>query len=317
MARKKDVIILSIIAAFLFFTPLYAESEEKEESQAVSETEAVTKNPEFRRKPEHLITEEEEAPQNIYTYIRYMPERKVKAQSGKVTLIDSDVEYSYAFKAFEELPVGLSLDQRYIGIKNSTAVELPAHLVGLSTGLETTLPFFNFNKTYFRVAVYPSFYGDDWSFPSSSFRMPVHTFLIYQPNEKATFVLGVAVYPGYEDVVWPIVGVIYKPNDRLTFNLIPKEPNISYMLSDRITLFAEGDITLNEFEVTKDDLKNVVLQYKETHAGAGIKYRFNKFIYSSFSVGGIFNRSLKYRDSLGKVDIKSGLYTEFRLEIKI
>lgn len=316
MVGRTGIIIFGIIAAFLFFSPLHAAESGKEEPQAASEEDAA-KTSQFRRKPEHLITEEEEAPQNIYTYIRYMPERKVKAQEGKVTLIDSDMEYSYNFKAFDKLPVGFSIDQRYMSIKNSTAVELPARLVGLSTGLEATLPFFNFDKTYFRVAVYPSFYGDDWNFPSSSFRMPVHTFLIYQPSEKATFVLGVAVYPDYENVVWPIAGLIYKASDRLTFNLIPKEPNISYMLNDKITLFAEGDISCDEFEVTKDDLKNVVLQYKETHAGAGIKYKFNKFVYSSISVGGVFNRSLKYRDSLGKVDIKSGLYTEFRLEIKI
>ena len=246
----------------------------------------------------------------------YMPERKVDAQSGKVGLMDANAEYSYEFKAFGELPIALSLEQQYIGIKNSTVVELPAHLVGLSTGIELTLPFF-FDKTYYRMGVYPSFFGDDWSFPTSAFRIPTHNYVIYQPNDMWTFVLGLAVYPDFRDKFWPIIGFIYKPNDLLTFDLTPKNPNISYALNDKVTLFAEGGSSLDEFEVDKDDLKNVVLQYKEAHLGAGVTYKINKNITSSISAGGIFNRGLKYRDSLGKVEVKDGLYTEFKIQMSM
>jgi hypothetical protein len=50
------------------------------------------------------------------------------------------------------------------------------------------------------------------------------------------------------------------------------------------------------------------------HLGGGLKYSLNKFIDTSLSVGGMFNRTLKYRDSLGKVNIQNCLYTEFRVE---
>jgi long-subunit fatty acid transport protein len=113
------------------------------------------------------------------------------------------------------------------------------------------------------------------------------------------------------------LGFIYQPNDRLSFNIVPKRPNVSYKLNDKLTVFAEAGMSYEEYEVTKDDLKNVVLRFKEDRLGTGIKYKFNKFIESSVTVGGVFNRSLKYRDSLGKVDIKSGFYSEFRVEIKI
>ena len=216
------------------------------------------------------------------------------------------------------MPLKLSLDNKYICIENTTTVKLPAHLVGLTTDIETTFPFFNVDKTYLSLGVSPSFYGDDWSFRTSGFRLPSRAFLIYQPTEKWTFLAGVAFYPDFENEVLPILGFIYKPNDKLTFEITPKRPNISYILNDKITLFAEGGSTFSEFEVSKDNLKNVVLRYRETHLGAGIKYKVNKFIESSLSCGGIFGRSLKYRDdSLGEVDIKNGTYAELRLEIKI
>jgi len=251
------------------------------------------------------------------SYFRFMPSRKTDGPSGKVEIMEADSKYSYTFKAFDELPIKFSLENKYIGIENSTEVELPAHLAGLSTDIETTLPFFNFNNTYIRFGVSPSFYSDDWDFPASSFRIPSRAFLVSQPDDKWTFIAGVAVYPEFEYDILPILGFIYKPNDKLSFNITPERPNISYSFNDRVTLFAEGGTSLDEFEVAKDNLKNAVLQYREVHLGAGIKYKVNKFIQSSLSVGGLFNRYLEYKDSLGKVDIKNGVYTEFRVVINI
>ncbi len=270
----------------------------------------------FPKRLEAIITEEkeEEVRQHIDSYIRYIPSRKADSQSGKIGIIESNGEYDYEFKLFGKLPVEFSLSQQYISIKNSTAVELPAHLVAVTGGLEFTLPFFAVDKTYLRLAVNPSFYADAWDFHSSSFRIPTQTLLIYQPDSRWTFIGGVAVYPDFKNIVLPIVGFIYKPNDRLVFNIIPRRPNISYSLNDRITLFAEGGTALNsEFEVNKDNLKNVILEYNENRLGAGVKYKFNKFIWSSVSCGAAFNRYLKYKDSLGKVVIKDAAYVEFRI----
>lgn len=302
-----------------------SETETKRLVEADTETESKIQTAEqisskFRQELESVITEEKEAEefnQVLDSYMRFMPSRGVDAMSGKIRIIDTDGEYSYDFKLLDKLPVEISLNQRYIGIENSTEIELPAHLVGLSTGIESTLPFLKFGKTHLRLGVYPAFYDDDWNFHSSSFRMPSRFLLIHKPNSLWTFILGVAVYPDFETKVWPILGFIYKPNDKLTFNIVPERPNIAYLLNDKLTIFTEGGGCYDEFEVTKDDLKNVVLQYKELHLGAGIKYRLNKFIKSSISSGWIFNRQLKYRDSLGKVNIKDGVYSEFRVEIKI
>jgi hypothetical protein len=98
---------------------------------------------------------------------------------------------------------------------------------------------------------------------------------------------------------------------------VPKRPNITYAFNDRFTLFAEAGFASSEFEVTKDNLKNVVLCYQQKLLGAGARYKFNKFIEASVTAGGAFGRSFKYQDNLGKVKIKNGAYAEFRLEAKI
>ena len=127
--------------------------------------------------------------------------------------------------------------------------------------------------------------------------------------------MGAAVFPSAENKVLPVVGVIYQPNDKLSFNLVPERPTITYALNKRLSVFIAGDMTSKEFKLDYPGLKNTTLAYKETYAGSGIQYRFNKYSQASFSGGWVFNRTLKYHDSLGKVSIKDGLYSEFRLEL--
>jgi hypothetical protein len=254
---------------------------------------------------------------SIDSYVRFMPSRKAEAMPGKIEVIEADSEYSCEFRAFGKLPVKFSLGQKYIGIENSTAVELPSRLVSLGTDFSTTLFFFGIRDAYIRFGASPSFFGDDYSFEASDFRLPFRSFLIFLPNDKLILLAGVAVYPDFEREVYPILGFIYKANERLTFNMAPKRPNVSYKLNEKLTVFAEGVSSFAEYEVKKDTLKNAVLRYRELHLGAGVRCRFNEFIQGSVSAGGMFNRSLKYRDSLGKVNIKDGAYAEFRLEMRI
>jgi hypothetical protein len=289
LSKRTGVAVL--LAIFAFFSYSSAEAENKDEDFSY---------------------------QKLDSYVRYSPGRDVKTTAGKVEFIESGNTYEYAFKAFGKLPVTLSLDAKYIGIENTLDnVELPAHLIGLATGVETTLPFLHFNKTYFRVGLDPAFYTDDGECESSSFRIPSRYYLIYRPNEKWTFVYGVAVYPDFENEVLPVLGFIYQPNDKLKFNLLSQRPNITYALNKKVSWYTEGGIGLNsEYEVERGNSQNVVLSYQETRLGSGLSFKLNKYIQASIIGGGMFKRRLKYRDGQGKVGIKDGFYTEFRIEIK-
>lgn len=297
-------------------------SQAEPESSASREPAAETgKKPaeEFlsRLDTEVVVKKEEGITQDAESYVRYMPARAAHGQSGKVGLTASNAEYNYSWKAFGKLPVEFSIDSEYISINNSTVVKLPAHLTSLSVGAEVTMPFFNFDKTYFRVGVYPSMETGNWNFRSSAFRIPSQYTLIYQPNEKLTLVAGVGVFPDYLDPVWGAAGFIYKPDEKWTFNIIPERPTITYAFSDKLSVFTEAALVRGEFEVDKDGRKGVILEYDENRLGAGIQYQPNKNIQTSLSVGGAFGRNFRYDDSLGKVNIKNGFYTEFRVQIVI
>lgn len=309
MAKILKSSFLLMLGLFLFFgfqLSLWAET-----------TDSKT----YKRELGAAITEVKEEDATAVTwssFVRYMPSRSVSAVSGKVGITEAESEFDYEFNLFKKLPIELAIDTVYIGIDNTTPVELPAHLTGVTFDLDTTLPFFKFNNTYLRVGISPAFYTDDWNFTPSAFRIPMRSFLIYQPSNMWTFLAGIAVYPDFGNKVLPVLGFIYKPNDKLIFNIIPKEPSINYLLNDRVTLFAkDGSLFNSEFEVTKDNLENVVLRYEETRLAGGVKYKLNKYVESSLAAGTVFNRQLKYRDSLGKVELRSGCFLEFRVDVRI
>lgn len=252
-------------------------------------------------------------------YLEYMPSRAAEAMPGKIAIVESGTESSYEFKAGGSLPVEISLDTGYIGIEDTLVdLELPSHLTSVIFGIETTSPFFDFSETYLRFGIRPSFYGDDWNFSAAAFRLPVHSFFIRRVNPKLLVLAGLAVYPDFENEVLPILGFIYKPNDRLSFNIVPKNPNIDYVINERLSVFAEGKSAFNsEFEVARAAEKNVVLRYRRTRLGGGIRVKLGPYAEVAAQAGGVFNRYLKYRDGQGKVSIKDGVYTEVRVDIRL
>jgi len=249
------------------------------------------------------------------SYVRYMPSADREQAPGEVGLIESGSKYTYKFKVADKMPVELAIGGEYIGIDENVNVPLPAHLTCVALDLDTYLPT-PYDDIYLGIGVSPSFYGEDWDYESSAFRIPVRSYLVYQPSEELTWLAGVAVYPDFDNEVWPILGVIYKPDEQWYFNLTPKRPSISYKLSERFTLFVEGGLTNSEFEVERNNVEGVVLKYKEMHLGSGVKFDLNDYVQTSLSLGGAFNRQLKYRDERGKVNIENGLYAEFRLQTK-
>jgi len=262
--------------------------------------------------------EEENLPLAADSYFRFMPSSGAIAQSGSISLDRFVSEFSYDVKAFNELPVELIVSLSQIDINNSTIIKFPAQLTAFSFQAATTLPFFNFHKTYLRLELEPSWYTANWNFRGSSFTVPSRVILIWQRNDKFTLVAGLSEYPDNNTPVLPILGFIYTPNDKLTFDIIPLKPSITYKLSDKWSIFAEGGVTFEEYFLKNKRDGKVILEYHTGSLGSGLKYAFNKFIQASFSTGALFQRYFGYDpDRVGKVNLKNGLYTEFRLQMNI
>lgn len=249
--------------------------------------------------------------------LRFIPKADVKSQDGSVGIVESSLDYSYGFKLFDQLPIKVGIESKYVGIENTSSVELPSNLTYLGSSFEVTGPFFNIENAYLRAEFCPSLFGSNWNFRSSGFRMHMYYYGIYKPNEQWTYIAGVAVMTDFDSQILPILGFIYKPNEKLTFRIVPKDPGIFYKVNDKLTAFLEGDLGYCEYEVDRNNEKNVVLKYSENVVGLGVKYNISSSLGVSLSAGEVFNRQLKYLDGNGKVNIKNSPYISAKIDFKI
>ncbi len=248
----------------------------------------------------------------------FMPKSGANAMEGGVSFAENNSELSYEYKIMGKIPLEFSLLSGYTSINNSTNIKLPAKLTSLGMNANITLPLF-LDKTYFRLSLDPTFNSDDWVIKGSTFRIPFNAIAIYQPNKKLIIGLGVAVSPHYKfrNIVAPIYGFIYKPDDKWTFNLLSDRPQVLYQFNKKLALFFETSFTNEEYVVKTDNINEIVIRNFDNRYGFGATYKVNKYIEASAAVGGVVDRTLKYRDGAGKVAIGPGMYSQIRIDISI
>lgn len=252
---------------------------------------------------------------------RHIYSSDVTASSGEIDITESGVEYSHGYNLKNGLPINFSIDIKHIDINHDNlSVPIPNHLESRSIGLGTKfpVPFIGDNKNYFiGLDTFPTFNTDTWDAESHNFRIPSRTYLIYKRNDNFMLVAGFWYLPQYDTQFLPIIGMIYKPNDKLSFNLASSHPNITYQLNEKTKALLEFNFISEEYQVTRGTQDDVSLKYRETTTGVGFEHQFTKNLLGSVSVGGVFGRKLHYyEDNNGKVIPDSGIYTSASLSAK-
>lgn len=264
------------------------------------------------------LTEDDQKYWEMTLDSRYIGKTDAGNMSGGVGVTETELDLVYDFELDNGMPVAVSFLARHVDIDNSTAVDLPSHLEGRTLGLSAKfpIPFVQSDHYFMGVDVYPSMFTDDWDWEDSAFRIPFRTYFIYRKHADFILVAGVRVRPDYDEKVLPVLGMIWRPNDRLTFNLASLEPDISYKLNDHWTAFLEFELVNEEYEVTRGAQKNVVLIHKSYSSGAGLRYTFKKTVEAAVSVGGVFAREFEYRDTRQEVEPDAGVYAKAKLTVQ-
>ncbi len=248
---------------------------------------------------------------------RHIYKTDVDAVTGQIAVNESQFGFAQNFE-IDRLPVTAGFKIKHIDINENIPTNLPSELVGkeLQLGVKLPAPWLDSDHYFVGVDIFPSMYTDDWDYKASAFRIPFRTYLIYKETEDLIWVAGILVRPQYHTSVLPVLGLIYRPNDRLSFNLASDDPNIAYKIDDKLTALAEFGLVTDEYEVTRGNQNGVVLKYSELSAGGGFKYDVTPNIQAKISIGAVFNRKIDYRDDVGKVHPDGGLYTDFKLSAK-
>jgi len=230
---------------------------------------------------------------------RYLLQADLDNRSGEIDITETVTHLQVDDKVAGKLPVTFSAKIKYLTIDESVTLDVPNSLIGrqFSLGTKFPVPYVDWNNCYIGIDLMPALYTDDWDWADSAFRLPFRAYFIHRPNEQLTLVAGALVRIDYDQEIWPILGLIYKPDDRLTINLASNEPNIRYRLTDRLTLIGEFDLTSDEYEVTRNNDNNVVLTYRQFGTGLGAEYTLDENISAVMTLGRVFARKMEYLDT--------------------
>lgn len=246
---------------------------------------------------------------------RHIYSSGIEATGGEIGITSTNFGLGSKFKVAGQLPVEILLNIGHKDIDTDSPVDLPSHLEArrLKLAFKFPAPFVPDDRFFIGFDILPTLNTDGWGWEPGAFRIPFRSYLIFKENDDFILVGGMTVRPEYERQVIPLVGLIYRPNDRLAFNLASDDPNISYKLTDATLLRWEFQYAFDEYEVTRGAQEGVVLRYQEISSGFGIEHQLNEAFKGIVSVGGVFNRQLEYSDEVGKVAPDNGFYTSVRL----
>ena len=155
---------------------------------------------------------------------------------------------------------------------NSGGLPIPNHLQ--SVNAKIALEYLVKGRTGFLLETEPGVYFED-DIRGNNFDAPTKLALAHPLSDTFTIVGGVA-YSGMRSYQFiPIIGFVWQINDKWLVNMLPPEPRVIYTPSDKLSLWAGGELAGGSFRVDerqtreKKSLNNAVLDYSEWRAGAG------------------------------------------------
>jgi len=161
--------------------------------------------------------------------------------------------------------------------------------------------------TAVKVGMYSDFESLD-----GAFRLSGKALLRWQPrNERLQWVAGV-LYLNREDVSWlPAGGVIWKPTDRLTCDLVFPQPKIAYRSNwgDRFVdqLYLAGEFGGNSYRYSRTTGVRDTLTLRDLRLLLGYERLFGAGAKCFAELGYVFGRQMEFAAVPGEIDLDSAL----------
>jgi hypothetical protein len=164
-----------------------------------------------------------------------------------------------------------------------------------------------------RVAALPGIYNNGRDFETRDVNVPFEIAASYFVSSDLIILAGVYVDVNADPPIFPVFGVHWKISDKWLIEGMPPRPQLRYLLSDKVTLFAGADLRENTFVVDNrfgtsrgvPQLNGAILEYYEIRAGAGLTWKI--FNNASLDLEGGFTpyRRFDYAHVADGIKVKS------------
>ena len=140
------------------------------------------------------------------------------------------------------------------------------------------------------------FGGGNWAFPFTAAGLRAL-------NEQMTVVAGLSVYPSFDRVIDPKIGLRWVPNDDVLVDLFYPETKVNFQLSPVVGVHIGARfLTWLEYQMDEDDERDR-LQLDENRLSVGLDLRNSDYGKWTFGLGYYFDRTIDFEEAATGVDI--------------
>lgn len=263
----------------------------------------------------------EENPFSVNLKANYIFESDIQSQPGEVSEYGFFIRLGYHRAIADNIPLDIKIGGDHYFFDENTPIDFPGKAKYRGMWIKSELPVYGVNDDQYLIGLelnpaYSNAKGT--AFDTDAFRFNFSPVLIFRRGEESRFefVAGARVRPEYDKPVLPIIGFNYQATDKLFFNLVSDEPNVSYKLTDQTKVFWGVDYLLEEFEVTTGSLDGSIIEYQNFTTGVGLEHKFNEHFMVRGDVGGTFDRIIKFQDGSGKIVPEAGISFNLNLNAR-
>jgi len=203
---------------------------------------------------------------------------------GNITEIDSSASIVLSAQVRDTVLLRLGVEWQRYSFDPAARAPVPESLQGLDLAIGTDLQVSP--ALLLRIEAHPGIYSEFRDVSWQDFNVPFEIAGTYFVSSDLLFIGGVYVDVNSDLPVFPIVGIHWKVSDKWLIEGIAPRPQLQYLLSDSVTLFAGADLREATFRVNDQfgqargipKLNDAILEYFEIRAGAGLTWKLSKSV---------------------------------------
>lgn len=193
-------------------------------------------------------------------------------------------------------------------LSDPDGIDIPNSLFGVSLRAEFWIP--KGDYWLFQFFIEPSLFSDFHAINSDAFRLPGQAMAFYQYASAWQLAGGIAYLDRADITLLPAGGLIYKPNDRIRFDIIFPRPKFAWQYGCdpciEKWMYFLGEFGGNSWAVSRP-IGDDVLSYRDIRILFGVEHKRKDSFSWLFETGIVVNRQVEYQSGIGDFDADPSL----------
>jgi hypothetical protein len=227
----------------------------------------------------------------------WWPRQDSERAGGSVGLYETRAKLARTLRLGRQLSLTPELSYSRTEISAPPAALLPRELHSASLGLRAD--FFASPQWSYSLFVAPTLAGDFRAIGADDLQVRLGLIGRYVASSKLVYLAGLIYQPGNHSLqLLPIMGAIYRPDERWTIGIAAPRPGVSYAATKQVKLQLGGEFTSAEYQLHQQILGARVISYRDFRVLGGVEFELSEIVKAEVAAGYAFGRNISFYEEV-------------------